>query len=198
MTDHWPPTANNMPDLSHLDNPLTLTLIFKALIFKAGYTNPIAQALWTHFARRMAYAVGEYIQTRRILGKFVADPDDGVMRLFTATAHMETCLVAMQKAFRFARRLRKQRDFPHAGALTVLSEPVSEKLDTLIESMEDLERATQNRNIDEETPMMLMLKANGVEAGGCSISYREIAFWLEELCQLATYLTDYRETANEP
>ena len=192
MTDRWPPTKNNMPDMSHLNNPLTLNLIYKALIFKAGYTNPIAQALWTHFARRMGQAVSEYLRTHRALDEFVADPDLGVMPLFKATAHMETCLLAIHKAVRFARRLRRQRDFPHAGELAVTSDMVAEQLDLMHKAMDELELATLDRNINEDTPMMLMLKEDGVQAGASIVSYTEIAQWLEDLCQLATYLTDYR------
>ena len=193
LNDRWPPAQNDMPDLSHLNNPLTLSLIFKALIFKAGYANPIAQALWTHYVRRMSQSVGEYIRARRTLDEFVSGSGHGVLPLFQATAHMETCVRAIRRAVRFARRLRKQRDFPHAGELAVLSDFVSQRLDALQTAMDALEQATLNREIDAETPMMLMVKQDGIQAGESAISYIEIAAWLEDLCQLATFLTDYRE-----
>jgi len=197
VSNRWPPNRNNMPDLSHLDNQLTLNLILKALVFKAGYANLKAKALWTGYVKLVDRLILEYNEAGLALDGYVHTPEDIVAPLFRATAHMESCLATLLKAVRFARRLRMDRDCPNVGHLTAISDEVLDRLKRIRAAVEQLEEKILDRSIRDADPVLMMVKRDGVEIGDEVISYHDLSRWIEELHRLATHLTDYREPVTE-
>ncbi|MCG6892128.1 MAG: hypothetical protein LJE65_00845 [Desulfobacteraceae bacterium] len=179
-----------MPDLSHLDNKLTTSLLLNALSFKAGSANPKARALWTNFVRLMDQMVMEYNRGREALKAYADSADQDLGSLFRATAHMETCLISLRRAVRFVRRIRLKRDCPHCGDLTVTSDGVVQRLRRFCEALDRTEERVLARDAAESAEMLL-LSGDGLHASGNEIRYEEIAGWIEEMNTLAVALTAY-------
>lgn len=187
-----PAAIDRMPDLAHLDNPLTTNLLLNALSFKAGTANPKARALWTNFVRLLDQTTTEYNRGREALARHVggADPDAGA--LFRATAHMETCLISLKRAVRFARRIRMKRDCPRCGELSVTSDAVLERLQGMCRELDGIEESVLARNLGDAADM-LVLDDTGLRAADETARYEEVAGWIGELNTLAVSLTDYED-----
>jgi hypothetical protein len=180
-----------MPDLSHLDNKLTTSLLLNALSFKAGSANPKARALWTNYVRLMDQMVMEYNRGRKALGEYAASAGQDLGSLFRATAHMETCLISLRRAARFARRIRMKRDCPHCGNLAVTSDDVLQRLRRFCDALDRTEERVLARGDLAESAEMLLLGGVGLLATGNEIRYEELADWIEEMNTLAVSLTAY-------
>lgn len=185
-----PTGIGRMPDLSHLDNQLTMSLLLNALSFKAGSANPKARSLWTNFVRLLDQMIMEYNRGHDALSEYVDSDDQALGSLFRATAHMETCLISLRRAVRFARRIRMKRDCPQCGDLSVISDRVLGRLRTFCEALDQTEERVLARDVSGLADM-LVLSDEGLHASGDAIRYDEIAGWIEELNSLAVALTAY-------
>lgn len=185
--------GEHMPDLSNLDNILRLNLFLNALSFRAGPTNIKARLLWTHYIRLIDQAIRGYNATRRSLGEITQDPGDTLGAWYRAATQMETCLFTLQRAVRFARRLRLNRDCTGCSDLEVTSDAVAGRLQRLVDALNNMEQRILARDISSEQGTLLGFEPAGIAMDTIRISYAELSGWIGELYALAIEMTDYKD-----
>jgi hypothetical protein len=192
-THSYPPTQNEMPDLSALDNKLTLNRTLNGWFRQAGLEDHQAKALWINYIRLVDQLVWEYNVARQSLQKYVDKPND-LISLYRCTAHMETCINTIRRAILFARRMRKHRNSPNIYKLTILSDSEGKRLIDMRNAIEHLEGYIREGKIVEGQPFFLLMQNDRVELLGEEIYYSELANWIKQLHTLANELADYRSS----
>jgi len=190
----WPPKRNEMPDLSSLTQKLILGLTLNTVFRGAGPVDNKAKAFWVNYVRLVDQLVWEYNAARDALQDYIDTPNHTLSHFFRCLAHIETHINTAHRSIKFARRMRRHKDSPRIGKLSVLSDDVGKRIADMRNDIEHLEDEILNGNIEDGQATTLMVQSDRVELFGNIILYSELAEWTKELHSLAEALIDYQES----
>lgn len=160
-----------------------------------GYPDPKADSLLTMLVRMTDKSVLEYEQARACLTEYVDErllPSPGregvfhVSPLIHACDHLENCVDSLKRAYRFAEALLRS---PVARNLTKSDLP-READRVRVTRLRD--RIQHNDEVilngEPGDPIGIRVHGDSVDMGDDSISYVELARWLERMSQLSAKL----------
>lgn len=191
---NWPPKKNEIPDLSGLNDKLTLGLILNAFFRSAGPRDPNTRALWMNYIRLVDQMIREYNSAHDSLQEYVDTPNNVMSPLFQCIGHMENCINSMRRAILFARRMRKRPRSPVVGRFTVLNDNNGGKVINLRNAIEHLDNAILNDEIAKGQSHTLLVNSDSISLAGIEIPYIELAEWIRELHTIAKNLIDFHES----
>lgn len=191
---NWPPEKNEMPDLSGLNDKLTLGLILNAFFRGAGPRDSNARALWTNYIRLVDQMIREYNSAHDSLQEYIDTPNNVMGPLFKCIGHMENYINSMRRAIRFARKMRRNPSRLVVGRLAVLNDNNGGKVINLRNAIEHLDKAILNDEIAEGQSHTLLVNSDSISLAGIEIPYIELAKWIRELHTLAKNLIDFHES----
>jgi hypothetical protein len=190
----WPPTACEMPDLSHLSANTSLAFVLNRVFTGGGPKDPKSYALVMNFIRIVDHLVAEYEQTRAALTEFVNTPNNVISPIFDATNYYESCISTMIRVIRLGRRIRNDRKSPPiAKKIPVLSNQIWDRVNNMRGAIQHIdERISKNTWLPGE-PVCLLVKSDRLELNGEEILYSELADWVKQLNELGAQLAPFKE-----
>ena len=191
--DSWFPTQCGMPDLSALHEANLLGLILNVAFCGGGPRDPTAKVLVANYVRLVDQTLWAYNSARESIQRFVSTPNNVIGPLFRAASQLETCINTLDRAIRFAQKIRRRQHAPQVGKPRVLSDPVSKRVRDLRSALEHLEGEILRHEIASGDASILVARNDEIKLGGMQITYGELAGWIRELHTLAQGLTCYSE-----
>lgn len=193
--NRWPPKSCEIPDLSKLNDQVTLALMLNRVFRGGGPKDHISYALLANFIRLADQTLQEYKAARNALLEYINRPNNNVFSpLFRATGHCEICLNSLKRSINFAKRIQRDRNTLQIPRnLSVLSGTVTERIRKFRNAIEHLDKDILKGKIQKGEPISLLVNSDSIELLGEEIYFTEIAVWIQELNSLASALATYTE-----
>lgn len=182
-----------LPDLSHLDEKVSLSHLLNVFFRGAGAEDQPTQTLITSFIRLVDKTVLEYTLVGDRLSEYDASPRNTISPLIRATGHMENCLNALIRAVRFAERIRRGKTGPAVDrVVTPRLKNAYNELVGIRNSVEHMEEMLIHGELEEGAAVAIVLEDDQIELAGHTVRFEDLASWVEILHDLAVEWSDYR------
>lgn len=189
----WP-TKCDAPDLSSLEQKLTINLMLNRAFVGGGPSNGRSFALVVNYVRVVDALVIDYNQFRGSLHEYVTTPNTHISPLFNAISDAEECVSNLLRAIRMARRIRKDKLGPHVEkTITVLRDAIVKRVEDFRNEIQHLDNVLVGGTWQPPDPHCLVTRNDRLELYGKEILYSDLATWITSLHALSVNLAQYKE-----
>lgn len=194
MSDGWPPTKCNMPNIDDLWGKNILLHILNGFFCGGGPKTLKSRALVTNYVRIVDQAVKQYKRARDAFDEYVNTPNDVISPLFVAVGYFEELIPTLKRAIRFADKIRMDKDCPPIPrTLSIFSSNTTRQITDLRNAIEHLDEQLCGGDLKEGDPVALLVKENSIELFNVEIKYSSLENWIRELEGMAKRLSTYIE-----